>query len=127
MIWLKPLRCANMRILLWIAERLNSAVKSNAFSCLKIASDNDGKVRTYSVFSDGVRLVGVTVENSGEKASFGFEKSDITSISLGSDDTVRRNNVRVIFPKGSEIWINGFRAARGCLFFGYCISACFRI
>ena len=99
-----------------IAERLNSAVKYNAFSCLKIASDNDGKVRTYSVFSDGVRLVGVTVENSGEKASFGFEKSDITSISLGSDDTVRRNNVRVIFPKGSEIWINGFRAARDVSF-----------
>ncbi len=93
-----------------IAERLNSAVKSGTFSCLKVSSDNDGNVRTYTVFSDGARLAEVTVESNGEKASFGFEKSDVTCISLGAGGTGNRSNVRLIFPKESEIWINGLRA-----------------
>lgn len=56
-----------------IADRLNSAVKSGTFSCLKASADDNGVVRTYNVFSDGIRLAEVTVENIGEKASFGFE------------------------------------------------------
>lgn len=71
-----------------IADRLNSAVKSGTFSCLKASADDNGVVRTYNVFSDGIRLAEVTVENIGEKASFGFEKSEITSISLGSVNSV---------------------------------------
>ncbi|GEM_PF-3516254 len=105
-----------------IADRLNSAVKSGTFSCLKASADDNGVVRTYNVFSDGIRLAEVTVENIGEKASFGFEKSEITSISLGSANSVGsgdsdssgdfdgRKNVRLIFPRKSEVWINGFRA-----------------